>query len=694
MKKYFSVLIVLTLLVCALCFPSVTTQNAYAVETNETFIDPYNFNASSRIMNAPAVICDVVDADALASLSNEKKPSNAILHIDDDFNVVDKDGEVLGAFLNIYNEVLKGKIIPVVYLENQKQRDELELFLEKDLYIYDMAVMSHDATLVNYVRSRRTMVRGIIDYSKNTDDSLTLYDIVKTTNENKSLVAVLPDRLVTAENIRYIHARFKTVWTYGGNTADSIRKAIHTGTYGIITDKVSEVFDVYSTYETKALTRTPFNVAHRGLPATHNENSCSGLLAAINAGASHVELDAYITTDGQIVFMHDSTLDRTTNGTGNIESFSLAYLDGVKLDVHGIEKIPTFDDVAAILKQHPDVVMVFEIKSWKTSIVTALKEQLTKHDLWDQVVVISFADTIIAEMARVLPQVPTAYLNFSSNWTRQEVFEFVGLYTTGVDVNYGEAGMIRTYNEQFLRDRGVVGWYWTFADESAVNTYTNNGCVGLTNNAGDKFPDLPVKIEGVEGEAFYLGAGGDSLTVNVTNAKGETKQSVAVAGAVIDKGDYWLVSAIYNVYTAGYYTDYFKVNKTGDFTNEEREAVVSVKNTINLLPQKVENKPAHKSRINAARKAYDALSAECKTLITNYDKLVAAETALNNLLNPDNSQNQGGSGNENTEENTSSCGTVVPVDGNGNGGGGLGIAIIACTLALLAFFVAKKKIRN
>lgn len=38
--------------------------------------------------------------------------------------------------------------------------------------------------------------------------------------------------------------------------------------------------------------------------------------------------------------------------------------------------------------------------------------------------------------------------------------------------------------------------------------------------------------------------------------------------------------------------------------------------------------------------------------ITNYDKLVAAETALNNLLNPDNSQNQGGNGNENTEENT------------------------------------------
>lgn len=36
--------------------------------------------------------------------------------------------------------------------------------------------------------------------------------------------------------------------------------------------------------------------------------------------------------------------------------------------------------------------------------------------------------------------------------------------------------------------------------------------------------------------------------------------------------------------------------------------------------------------------------------ITNYDKLVAAENALNNLLNPDNSQNQGGNGNENTEK--------------------------------------------
>ena len=80
MKKIFSALIIAVLLVCVFCSP-ITAQNAYAVETNESFVETYNFNASSRIMNAAAVICDVVDADALASLSNEKKPSNAILHI-------------------------------------------------------------------------------------------------------------------------------------------------------------------------------------------------------------------------------------------------------------------------------------------------------------------------------------------------------------------------------------------------------------------------------------------------------------------------------------------------------------------------------------------------------------------------------------------------------------------------------------
>lgn len=59
-------------------------------------------------------------------------------------------------------------------------------------------------------------------------------------------------------------------------------------------------------------------VAHRGLWRSAPENSLPALEAAIQAGVDIIEIDIRKTKDGQLVLMHDQTLDRTTNGKGNV----------------------------------------------------------------------------------------------------------------------------------------------------------------------------------------------------------------------------------------------------------------------------------------------------------------------------------------------------------------------------------------
>jgi hypothetical protein len=99
--------------------------------------------------------------------------------------------------------------------------------------------------------------------------------------------------------------------------------------------------------DTKILT-----CAHRGYHKNAPENSLQSIQDAINEEIEMVEFDIRETKDGKFVLMHDSTLERTTNGAGNVSDFTLAELQQLKLkDNSGVltdEKIPTLQEALAL----------------------------------------------------------------------------------------------------------------------------------------------------------------------------------------------------------------------------------------------------------------------------------------------------------------------------------------------------------
>jgi glycerophosphoryl diester phosphodiesterase len=91
-------------------------------------------------------------------------------------------------------------------------------------------------------------------------------------------------------------------------------------------------------------------ISHRGEHLHHPENTMPAFRAAVDAGADFIEVDVRTTADGKFVLMHDATVDRRTDGHGDVAALTFDQIR--KLDA-GIKsgqqfagvKVPTFDEV-------------------------------------------------------------------------------------------------------------------------------------------------------------------------------------------------------------------------------------------------------------------------------------------------------------------------------------------------------------
>jgi len=92
--------------------------------------------------------------------------------------------------------------------------------------------------------------------------------------------------------------------------------------------------------------------AHRGGALLWPENSLLAFDNALKLGADYLEMDVHLSRDGELVVIHDPTLDRTTSGTGPVRSKMLAELRELHLKERGgavtAERVPLLDEVVRL----------------------------------------------------------------------------------------------------------------------------------------------------------------------------------------------------------------------------------------------------------------------------------------------------------------------------------------------------------
>jgi len=115
-------------------------------------------------------------------------------------------------------------------------------------------------------------------------------------------------------------------------------------------------------------------IGHRGAKGHVAENTLASFAKAIELGVDLIELDAHLSKDGEVIVIHDKTVDRTTNKTGLVSNFSASELNQME--------IPTLREVLELVDKKCGVNI--EIKDPLASQkVVEIMEEFVTHFNWD-----------------------------------------------------------------------------------------------------------------------------------------------------------------------------------------------------------------------------------------------------------------------------------------------------------------------
>ncbi|WP_281647346.1 glycerophosphoryl diester phosphodiesterase [Parendozoicomonas sp. Alg238-R29] len=175
-------------------------------------------------------------------------------------------------------------------------------------------------------------------------------------------------------------------------------------------------------------------IGHRGAAKIAPENTLAGIRTAYDKGVQWVEIDVILLGDGELVIHHDRTLNRCTDGKGELLSLTLPEVRKVDAGVlfasfHGHqfkgEKIPTLREALNLIHSL-DMGLNLEIKMHKHSpeeLTTRVLDQLQGHPLVEdgKLIISSFDHDVLVICKEKKPEIPVGHLfeKLPANWLEQ-----------------------------------------------------------------------------------------------------------------------------------------------------------------------------------------------------------------------------------------------------------------------------------
>lgn len=282
----------------------------------------------------------------------------------------------------------------------------------------------------------------------------------------------------------------------------------------------------------------PLVIAHRGASGYLPEHTLAGYELAIKLKADYIEPDLQFTQDGQLVAMHDDTLNRTTNvatlfaarnGGYKVADFTLAEVKTLTVQPVGTEattypgftpsmadpfRVPTFDEFLAFARKHPTVGIYPEAKQADAAMEDAILKALAANGYTaagSKVFVQSFSDATVRSLkvkqnaqGTKVPLILLGAAVMDNGVAKMGVIGSTGITTItladaasfanglGVVINYDAAGypITKAWIDQ-VHAAGLKVHGWTFASADATKApveyrkYLDMGMDGMFSNYAD-----------------------------------------------------------------------------------------------------------------------------------------------------------------------------------------------------------------
>ena len=211
-------------------------------------------------------------------------------------------------------------------------------------------------------------------------------------------------------------------------------------------------------------------MGHRGAAALEPENTLRSIERAMEIGVDAVEIDVRLTRDRKLVVIHDSTVDRTTNGKGPVGNYALDDLKN--LDAGKGQTIPTLQEVMDLTGNK--VRLVIELKEEGTE--KKVVELVKRNKLEDSVYVISFWHELVKTIKGIDSCIKTGVL-------------LVGCpVDTCVATQASAEALVMKYNfvnRHFVErahEEGLKVFVWNIDDRHLLKPYVDMGVDGIGSN--------------------------------------------------------------------------------------------------------------------------------------------------------------------------------------------------------------------
>ena len=426
----------------------------------------------------------------------ERLSDLSVLDAEDAPNSVYRNANLIEDMPAFLKKCMENSILPILYINSS---DDVTKVVEgmNSVGCKDVTVLATNAEHLANIRAQKAIVRtGLI--IGNPTSYATVHDLRVAVRSAPATLCVIPSAYATKELVSEIQEYAVAVWAAIPNECENLEleaiTAITAGVNGVISDDASVVTESINTHLVEnAMTRTPIMIGHRGNPTQAPENTLSGYIEAYENGADVFEVDVEITSDGEIIIMHDSTLNRTTTYTGTksvnqmtlaeVKQYYVLGLDGAATD----EKVPTLKEVCDYFKDK-DCKIFVEFKGSNANNVPVTLSLLDTYGMDYLVDVISFNSSFLTQTQANSTGMSTGYLlsSQSNGTTWEDALTSLNIYlgnaqsvNSTINPACGIVLSAGNYFTQAATDRGMTVWPWTYSYSSNDIGFFS-GCDGVT----------------------------------------------------------------------------------------------------------------------------------------------------------------------------------------------------------------------
>ncbi len=215
-------------------------------------------------------------------------------------------------------------------------------------------------------------------------------------------------------------------------------------------------------------------IGHRGAKGYEPENTLIAFEKAINLGVDGIELDVHLSSDKELIVIHDETVDRTTNGKGEVNQLSLKELKALKIKI--TEKIPTLTEVLDLVNQR--CFINIELKGIGTAQpVLQLISHYTSEKNWDynSFIISSFDWKMLEETHSLDSKIKIGVLTEESIDKALAFAKKIDAFSIHPDYE-----LLSKENVILMQQNGFEVYPWTVNSENAIQkikSYNINGII-------------------------------------------------------------------------------------------------------------------------------------------------------------------------------------------------------------------------